>query len=116
MGGAGESKMTAHQAKKLDIASLLAFRDRFSLPLSDAQVERLEFVKPAPDSPELRYLKARRADLGGYLPRRFSSTSNTLPKRPQKEIYAKSALQADGKVMSTTMALVSHSWGFIQRS
>ena len=106
MGGAGESKMTAHQAKKLDIASLLAFRDRFSLPLSDAQVERLEFVKPAPESPELRYLKARRADLGGYLPRRFSSTSNALPKRPQKEIYAKSALHAAGKVMSTTMALV----------
>ena len=106
MGGAGESKMTAHQAKKLDIASLLAFRDRFNLPLTDAQVERLEFVKPAPDSPELRYLKARRADLGGYLPRRFSSTSNVLPKRPKAETYAKSALQADGKVMSTTMALV----------
>ena len=106
MGGAGESKMTAHQAKKLDIASLLAFRDRFNLPLSNAQVEGLEFVKPAPDSPELRYLKARREDLGGYLPRRFSSTPNTLPKRPSAEIYAKSALQAEGKVMSTTMALV----------
>ena len=46
MGGAGESKMTAHQAKKLDVDSLLKFRDRFKLPLTDHQVERLEFIKP----------------------------------------------------------------------
>ncbi len=70
MGGAGESKMTAHQAKKLDVDALLAFRDRFDLPLTDKAVEALEFYKPAEDSPELSYLKDRRAALGGFMPSR----------------------------------------------
>ena len=106
MGGAGESKMTAHQAKKLDIESLLAFRDRFQLPLTDAQVERLEFVKPPHDSKESQYLLERRQELGGFLPKRFSSTANQLPARPPISVYAKAAIEADGKEMSTTMALV----------
>ena len=33
MGEAGESRMTVHQQKKLDVDALLEFRDRFSLPL-----------------------------------------------------------------------------------
>src|SRR5436309_684008 len=41
MGGAGESRMIAHQAKKLDVEVLRAFRDRFALPLSDEAVARL---------------------------------------------------------------------------
>ncbi len=106
MGGAGESKMTAHQAKKLDVESLLAFRDRFQLPLTDAQVEGLEFVKPPHDSKEIQYLLERRQELGGFLPKRFSSTANQLPTRPPMRAYAKAAIEADGKAMSTTMALV----------
>ena len=106
MGGAGESKMTAHQAKKLDLDNLLAFRDRFSLPLTDEQVARLEFVKPSPESEEIRYLQERRAALGGYLPKRFQQAENRLPERPSFRAYAKAALEADGKEMSTTMALV----------
>src|SRR5262249_16482566 len=46
MGGAGESRMTAHQAKKLDLEALKAFRDRFNLPLSDEDVTALRFFKP----------------------------------------------------------------------
>src|ERR1700722_18568612 len=68
MGDAGESRMTSHQQKKLDSASLRGLRDRFSLPLSDQQVDELAFIRPAEDSVELRYLRARRAELGGYLP------------------------------------------------
>ena len=70
MGGAGESRMTSHQAKKLDIDALIAFRDRFALPLTDEQTAALEFYKPAENSAELRYLRARRDALGGYLPAR----------------------------------------------
>ena len=50
--------MTAHQAKKLDIEALRAFRDRFALPLSDEQVERLDFYRPSDNSAELVYLRA----------------------------------------------------------
>ncbi len=106
MGGAGESKMTAHQAKKLDLDNLLAFRDRFSLPLTDEQVAKLEFVKPPPESEEIRYLQERRAALGGYLPKRFQQAETQLPERPSYRAYAKAALEADGKEMSTTMSLV----------
>ena len=73
MGGAGESRMTAHQAKKLEREALLAFRDRFGLPLSDADVEALRFYRPAPESPEMVYLHDRRRALGGYLPARRRS-------------------------------------------
>ncbi|MGQ7847130.1 alpha-ketoglutarate dehydrogenase [Granulosicoccus sp. 3-233] len=106
MGGAGESRMTAHQAKKLDVDALLQFRDRFELPLSDEQVAALQFYKPADDSPEIRYLKARRAELGGYLPSRSLNASTSIPPRPDMATYAGFALNAEGKVMSTTMAAV----------
>ena len=106
MGGAGESRMTAHQAKKLDVGALIEFRDRFDLPLTDNQVEALEFYKPSDNSIEVSYLKERRTRLGGYLPKRQLQASTPIPKRPSLESYAGFALEADGKEMSTTMAAV----------
>lgn len=104
MGGAGESRMTAHQAKKLDVAALLAFRDRFSLPLSDEQVENLDFYRPSDDTPEIAYLKARREALGGYLPaRRRHAPAVAIPHLASVGEFA---LAAAGKEMSTTMAVV----------
>jgi pyruvate dehydrogenase E1 component len=104
MGGAGESRMTAHQTKKLEIDSLRAFRDRFALPLTDAQVERLDFYRPAEDSAELIYLRERRTELGSYLPaRRRSAPALAVP---EIDRYADFALRADGKTMSTTMTIV----------
>ena len=104
MSSAGESRMTAHQAKKLDVQALLAFRDRFHLPLSDEAVEQLRFYRPAEDSPEMVYLRQRRQALGGPLPVRRSDCA-TLP-LPALDAFAGFALQADGKEMSTTMAAV----------
>ena len=104
MGGAGESRMTAHQAKKLDGEALRAFRDRFHLPLEDADVEALNFYRPPEGSAEHTYLIARRAALGGSLPVRLA-TGQTLPVPPVKD-YAAFALESDGKEMSTTMAAV----------
>ena len=39
MGHWGQGKMGAHQQKKLEAEALYAFRDRFALPLSDADVD-----------------------------------------------------------------------------
>jgi pyruvate dehydrogenase E1 component len=104
MGRAGESRMTAHQEKKLDLAALQEFRNRFNLPISDDDVEHLRFYRPADESPEMVYLKQRRAALGGSLPaRRSAAPALTVP---QLESYASFALKADGKEMSTTMAVV----------
>ncbi|MHC2290848.1 homodimeric-type pyruvate dehydrogenase E1 component [Bradyrhizobium barranii subsp. barranii] len=104
MGGAGESRMTSHQAKKLDVDALYAFRDRFALPLSNEQVEDLEFFRPAEDSAEIQYLRARRAALGGYMPARRRASA-ALPVPPLQS-YAEFALRGDGKETSTTMAIV----------
>ncbi|WDZ95471.1 alpha-ketoglutarate dehydrogenase [Herbaspirillum sp. WKF16] len=104
MGAAGEGKMTTHQQKKLDEESLLQFRDRFKLPLTDEQCRSLAFYKPADDSAEMKHLHARRAALGGYLPRRQAGAARRAV--PAMEAHSKFALEADGKEMSSTMALV----------
>ena len=104
MGRAGESRMTAHQEKKIDIAALFEFRDRFKLPLTNEAVEQLRFFRPSEESLEIRYLKERRAALGGYLPARSASAPAIAV--PDLGSYAGFALAAEGKEMSTTMAAV----------
>ena len=104
MGAAGESRMTVHQQKKLDVDALKEFRDRFGLPLSDDDVAALRFFRPAESSAEMVYLRDRRAALGGALPKRRREAP-PLPMPPLAS-YADFALHAEGKAMSTTMAVV----------
>ncbi len=104
MGGAGESRNTSHQQKKLDIDALIAFRARFALPLSDEDLSNLNFIQPAPESKEMLYITARRAALGGALPKRVATGERI--EIPAIGSYASFATQADGKEMSTTMAIV----------
>ena len=104
MGDAGQGRMTTHQQKKLEREDLIAFRNRFDLPLTDEQAASLEFFKPADDSPEMRYLHARREALGGYMPSRRASVQ-VVPVPPLAQ-YGDFALKANGKEMSTTMAFV----------
>ena len=104
MGTAGQGKMTTHSQKKLDDTELIAFRNRFHLPLTDEQALNLEFLQPGADSAEMRYLHAQRAKLGGYLPRRQTQCA-TVPVPPLAQ-YAQFALAPQAKEMSTTMAFV----------
>ena len=104
MGTAAQGRMTTHQAKKLDTDQLAAFRDRFSLPLTDAQVDECAIVRPSRESPEIAYLHARRGKLGGYLPAR--TTAAEALATPEAKAFGKFALEAAGKDMSTTVALV----------
>ncbi len=104
MGAAGQGKMTTHSQKKLDDQELIEFRNRFNLPLSDAQAVGLEFLKPAPDSAEMQYLQRQRQQLGGYLPRRQTQCDSVAV--PPLAQYAAFALAPQAKEMSTTMAFV----------
>jgi pyruvate dehydrogenase E1 component len=115
MGTAGQGRMTTHQQKKLEFDDLKAFRDRFRLPISDADVEGLKFYKPAEGSPELEYLRARRSALGGYLPRRRRQASQT-PQLPDIGAWGQFALSTEGREMSTTMALVRMLTGLLKDS
>jgi pyruvate dehydrogenase E1 component len=110
MGNAGQGKMTTHSQKKLDEDELIAYRNRFNLPLSDEAAKSLSFYKPAADSLEMQYLLSRRKALGGSLPVRHTEANAisvpTLTGTPDNASYAQFALQAEGKEMSTTMAFV----------
>ena len=104
MGKSGESVNTTHQQKKLDVEDLLYYRDRFDLPLSDDQVKNIEYFKPDEKSEEIKYLKERRIELGGFIPER---TSYSKPiKTPSKDIFESLKSSTGEKKMSTTMALV----------
>ena len=67
-----------YQIKKMQIESLKYVRDRFNLPFNDEQLEEVPFYRPSENSPELKYMKARREALGGYLPARRVKADETL--------------------------------------
>ncbi len=105
MGEAGEAQNITHQQKKMGTTSLKAFRDRFQLPLTDEQVEKLAYLKPPADSPEITYMRERRLALGGYLPnRRGTAAALAVPELSAFDNLLKAS--GEGREISTTMAFV----------
>ncbi len=104
MGESGEGTNDTHQQKDMDMASLKKMRDRFGIPLTDEQVENLEYVKPEKNSPEIQYLQDRRKALGGYLPQRKKFAA-PLEVPPLSDFKALTDGSGD-REMSTTMAFV----------
>ncbi len=104
MGESGEGQNITHSQKKMADESLLAFRDRFRIPLNDDDVLACKFYHPGEDSPEVRYLKDRRTALGGSLPAR----SDSAPSHPTPDLSIfQSQLDGTGeREISTTMAFV----------
>jgi pyruvate dehydrogenase E1 component len=80
------------------------YRDRFDVPLADDQVKNIEYYKPDENSIEIKYLKERRLQLGGFIPER--STFAKPIKAPPKDIFDNMKVSTGEKEMSTTMALV----------
>jgi pyruvate dehydrogenase E1 component len=104
LGEAGEGKNVAHQTKKIDAKYLLEFRSRFGLSVSDETVNKVGFYKPPEDSNEMKYLRKRRKELGGYLPVR----QVTCPplKAPPVEFVQNYTKGSGNKELSTTIAFV----------
>jgi pyruvate dehydrogenase E1 component len=104
MGRAGESQNITHQQKKMNEEALVAFRDRFAVPLDDEQARQAVFYRPPDDSPEMTYLRERRRELGGSLPARHA----TAPPVEVPPLSAFAALLQDtgDRQISTTMAFV----------
>src|SRR4029079_6055756 len=59
MGESGEGQMISHQAKKMTTEALKQFRERFQIPITDKQFERLEFIRFGDARPELEYMQPR---------------------------------------------------------
>ncbi|BCA95691.1 pyruvate dehydrogenase E1 component [Legionella antarctica] len=104
MGAAGEGQNITHQQKKMTLDQLKAFRDRFSIPVSDDKIAEVPFYKPEDDSPEIKYLKNQREALGGYLPAR--STKVDPLKAPPLEDFSSVTSGLGEREISTTMAFV----------
>ncbi|MEG9481221.1 pyruvate dehydrogenase (acetyl-transferring), homodimeric type [Mannheimia bovis] len=97
-----ESKNTAHQSKKMSLESLKGFRDYFELPLTDEQVENLDYIKFAEGSEEYNYLHGKRKDLNGYVPVRKPKFTVEFKVPELSEFQA--LLDEQPRGISTTMA------------
>ena len=104
LGEAGEGKNITHSQKKLNEDELKEFRTRFNIPISDSEIAEAPFYRPSDDSPEMKYLKERRAALGGSVPKRFGGSQ---PIACQTEELIREYLAGSGdRELSTTMAHV----------
>ncbi|HEX4643104.1 MAG TPA: pyruvate dehydrogenase (acetyl-transferring), homodimeric type, partial [Candidatus Acidoferrales bacterium] len=104
LGESGEGRNITHQQKKLNEDELREFRSRFGIPVNDEQLAETPFYRPADDSREIQYLRARRQALGGYVPTRKVRSKPLAADHDAlfKEFHSGS----DGREVSTTMAFV----------
>ncbi len=104
MGESGEGQMIAHQAKKMTSSALKGFRDRFQIPVSDEDLDKVPFIKLPEDSPEMKYLRAQRAKLGGSLPQRRQKSQSL--EIPPLSTFQRLLENSGEREISTTMAFV----------
>ena len=104
LGPGAAGRNAVHQKKQLSPDERRELAERFSIPLSPADVERASFYQPPADSAEMRYLQERRAALGGALPRR-SVDCVALP-APPRALFADMVNGNGDREVSTTMAMV----------
>ncbi len=104
MGSAGEGMNIAHQQKKLMVEQLRFFRDRFSIPISDAELEKVPLIKPAPDTREAEYLRDRVAKLGSVPTRRRNVEAPLAV--PERAAFSALHESSGEREISTTMAFV----------
>jgi pyruvate dehydrogenase E1 component len=104
LGEAGEGKNITHQQKKLNDDELSMFRSRFGIPIPDDELHDAPFYRPAEESAEIKYMKERRKQLGGYIPERKvrSTPLAGVPESHFEEFYK----GTDGREVSTTMVFV----------
>jgi pyruvate dehydrogenase E1 component len=101
-----EGRNATHQMKKLTKADLKAFRDRLYLPISDAALDAdlPPYYHPGEKSDEIQYMKERRAELGGALPKRVVRAKPL--NLPGDKVYAEFRAGSGKQQVATTMATV----------
>ena len=104
MGEAGEGQNITHSQKKMGEEALTAFRDRFNIPVSDEEIPEAPFYKFPEDSEEMKYMRASREKLGGYMPVRSDSAKPLIV--PGLEIFDALLKDSGDREISTTMAFV----------
>ena len=104
LGEAGEGKNITHQQKKLNEDELQMFRSRFGIPIPDDELHDAPFYRPPDDSAEIKYMQARRQQLGGYMPQR---KVRATPMKPVPDSHFEEFHKGtEGREVSTTMVFV----------
>ncbi|MBE0659022.1 MAG: pyruvate dehydrogenase (acetyl-transferring), homodimeric type [Bryobacteraceae bacterium] len=104
MGEAGEGRNFTHQQKKMNEQELEHLRERFRIPIPVETVHTVSFYRPPEDSPEMKYIKARREAMGGPVPaRKPKAPALTAPSLSE---FSDSLAGSGGRAVSTTMAFV----------
>jgi len=105
MGESGEGQNITHQQKHMATTAMGRFRDRFGLPLSDEELEKVPFLRFPEGSEEMRYLQERRSALGGGLPARRMRSAESL-EVPELSAFGNQLVGTDTRQISTTMVFV----------
>jgi pyruvate dehydrogenase E1 component len=103
--GTAEARNPTHQEKKLTDEGLAAFRRRFDIPVPDAAAKDGKPYRPTTESPEIKYLKQLREELGGFVPARDARKPELQV--PKLDSFADSLAGSRGREVSTTMGFVS---------
>src|SRR6201998_770598 len=104
LGEAGEGKNITHQQKKLNDEELEMFRSRFGIPIPDDELHGAPFYRPSDDSAEIKYMQARRQQLGGFMPQR---KVRATPLKPFPDsVFDEFHKGTEGREVSTTMVFV----------
>ena len=77
-----------------------SFCQRFNIPLTRDQIKTVPYYRPAQDTPEMKYMRARRDALGGVLPSRRNDFESL--KTPTLDSLA-GQLKSSGKREISTM-------------
>jgi pyruvate dehydrogenase E1 component len=104
LGESGEGRNITHQQKKLNEDELREFRSRFGIPINDEQIAETPFYLPPEDSREIQYLRARRSELGGYVPTRRVRSEPLVAEHDA--LFKEFLSGSEGREVSTTMAFV----------
>jgi pyruvate dehydrogenase E1 component len=101
-----EGRNATHQMKKLTVDELKELRDRLHIDISDKALESglPPYFHPGPHSAEIEYLKERRAQLGGSLPRRVVRAEPLV--LPPASAYDDLKRGSGKQPVATTMAFV----------
>jgi pyruvate dehydrogenase E1 component len=106
LGEGFESRNANHQMKKLTGAQFRAMRDLLELPIPDSALDAdvVPYWHPGENSPEVRYLRERRAALGGPAPAR-KVVAKPLP-QPADKAFKALEKGSGSQEIATTMAFV----------
>ena len=99
-----KEKMLLISRKNLNEDEMREFRSRFGIPIADEDILTNPFYKPDEDSQEIKYLKERRKQLGGFVPTR--KTDVRPIKTPPESLFEEFYKGTEGREVSTTMVFV----------